>query len=114
MAPVPEYEDENGAEASIMTFETANSTRSTRDSILGLYDRTSYQDFCSTSDTSSMTAYEKKDDDSRISGLVEDYLSQTTCSPDDQDLIEHESEIETGRPSLHDFKVIFYLLANHN
>lgn len=113
MSPVPEYEDENGPEASIMTFETANSTRSTRDSILGLYDQTSYKEFCSMSETSSMTACEKKDD-SGISGLVEDYLSQTTCSPDDQDYVAEEPGVQIGECSPDASKDTTYLPINYN
>lgn len=106
MAPVSEYEDEEGTGASIMTFETAHSTRSTRDSILGVYDQSPYRELWSSSDTSSVTAYEKYDGESRVSDLVEDYLSQASVSPrrgaiTNENNEDHDSIIGSCKDSFH-------------
>lgn len=104
MVPVPEDEMENEDEASIMSFETAQSTRSTRDSIIDWYGRMPYRDIWSASDASLSTACEKKNRDSSASDLVEDYLSQTTYAPDDDrgsvadtDGGIHDSSVGTGK-----------------
>lgn len=104
MAPVPEYQMENEDEASIMSFETARSTRSTRDFIIDWYDRMPYRDIWSASDASLSTAGEKNNCDSGVSDLVEDYLSQTTYAPDDErdsvadtDGRIHGSRVGTGK-----------------
>lgn len=71
-------DDERGSETSIKTFETADSVRSFRDSIINLYDGTPYKrDTWSTSRTSFLTANESQHTHIIVSELVETYLSET-------------------------------------
>lgn len=69
--------DESSPGASLKTFETAQSTRSIRDSIMSLYDDTPYsRRFHSTSNASFITAYRiQESDSSTVSNIVEDYLN---------------------------------------
>ena len=92
MNPIPDYDDDgNQTEASIRTFETADSIRSTRGSILGLYDRTPYgKELWSTSDASFSTANELQDKKIEASELVEAYLSQTTLPSDMKNSMEED------------------------
>lgn len=94
MNPIPDYDDDgNQTEASIRTFETADSIRSTRDSILGLYDRIPYgKELWSTSDASFSTANELQDNKIEASELVEAYLSQTTLPSDTKNPMEEDIE----------------------
>lgn len=68
--------DLKGSEMSTKTFETADSVRSFRDSIISLYDRTPYGwDMWSNSQTSFLTAQESQDIQMTVTETVEDYLN---------------------------------------
>lgn len=76
-------DDELSHAASIKSFDTSNTARTTRDSILGLYERTPYaRALWSTSEASFTTAQEVQDSHAKASEIVEDYLDQLSFLPD--------------------------------
>lgn len=84
-------DDERGSEMSIMTFETADSVRSFRDSIISLYDGTPYErDTWSASQTSFLTAHESQNAHLIVSELVETYLSEAPMVPHEMRTIQEE------------------------
>ncbi|MCJ1266997.1 hypothetical protein MMC22_006882 [Lobaria immixta] len=96
MAISPEYDDDELSPAvSIKSFETSNTVRTTRDSILSLYEHTPYaKKLWSTSESSFTTAQEAQDSDTKVSGIVEDYLGQLSRLPSGKGL-EPDPVIET-------------------
>lgn len=96
MAISPEYgDDELSPAVSIKSFETSNTVRTTRDSILSLYERTPYaKKLWSTSESSFTTAQEAQDSDTKVSGIVEDYLGQLSRLPSGKGL-EPDPVVET-------------------
>jgi hypothetical protein len=85
-------DDEKGSEASIKTFETADSVRSLRESIISLYDRTPYdRNTWSTSQESFLTAQETQNNHTVVSELVEDYLSGLPIPSDDMKYVHEDS-----------------------
>lgn len=86
------YVDERGSEISIKTFETADSVRSFRDSIISLYDGTPYEnDTWSTSQTSFLTAHESQHTHTIVSELVETYLNEAPMVSHETRVVEEES-----------------------
>lgn len=83
MAQSPEYNDDELSHAtSIKSFDTSNTVRTTRDSILGLYEHTPYaKHLWSTSESSFTTAHEVQDSHAKVSEMVEDYLGQLSFVP---------------------------------
>lgn len=91
-------DDERDSEMSIKTFETADSVRSFRNSIISLYDGTPYQrDAWSTSQTSFLTAHESQNTHIIVSELVENYISGASMISHDM-----EDDHEEGMGSLTD------------
>lgn len=88
--------DESSPGASIKTFETAQSTRSTRDSIMSLYDDTPYsRKFYSASNASFITAYRiQESDSSTVSNIVEDYLNSPIPISVRDEVVEQQTEDE--------------------
>lgn len=85
-------DDEKGSEMSIKTFETADSVRSVRDSIISLYDGTPYERHIgSTSQASFLTAHESPNTHTIVSELVEDYLSGASSLPHGVEDIQKEN-----------------------
>lgn len=85
-------DDERASEMSIKTFETADSVRSFRDSIISLYDGTPYErDIGSTSQASFLTAHESQNTHTIVSELVEDYLSGASGLLHDVEDIQEEN-----------------------
>ena len=85
-------EDERGSEVSIKTFETADSVRSFRDSIISLYDGTPYErDTWSTSQISFLTAHESQNTHNIVSEIVETYLNQAPTISHDLSGVQEES-----------------------
>lgn len=85
-------DDERGSEISIKTFETADSIRSFRDSILSLYDGTPYErETWSTSKTSFLTAHESQNTHIIVSELVETYLSEAPMISHETNGVQEES-----------------------
>ena len=85
-------DDERGSEMSIKTFETADSVRSFRDSIISLYDGTPYErDTWSTSQTSFLTAHESQNAHLIVSELVETYLGEAPMVPHEMRNIQEET-----------------------
>lgn len=89
-----DHADGIGPEASIATFETANTTRSTRDSILSLYDDTPYSaKLGSVSNLGIITAHGVEENDaSTISNIVEDYLNKPTPRLTKDELSEEQTD----------------------
>lgn len=96
MAIGPEYDDDElSPAASIKSFETSNTVRTTRDSILSLYEHTPYaKKLWSTSESSFTTAQEAQDSDTKVSEIVEDYLGQLSRLPSGKGL-EPDAVVET-------------------
>lgn len=84
-------DDETSSEASIKTFETADSVRSLRESIVTLYDRTPYdKNIWATSQASFLTAHETQNNHTVISELVEEYLSGAHIPSHDMNYIQED------------------------
>lgn len=72
---------------SIKSFDSSNTVRMTRASILDLYKNTPYaMNLRSTSESSFATALEAQDSHAKLSEIVDDYLRQQSFLPDDQRL----------------------------
>lgn len=94
----PEYnDDELSSAASIKSFNTSNTVRTTRDSIFGLYEHTPYANkLWSTSDSSFITAQEVQDGHAKVSEMVESYLDQLSFLPNGNGLKRDAVAEESG------------------
>lgn len=69
--------------ASIKSFDSSNSVRTTRDSILGLYKNTPYaMNLWCTSESSFTTAHEAQDSHAKVSEIVDECLGKQSFLPD--------------------------------